>query len=285
MNQGLPDVRRSPGQSRRQGMLQRAGSLIAWPVALILSVGVATFGYHTPLWVNAILFLVVGRVGTAIGNVAIRSWHKGGQHLAPDWLDVQKSDTRAPVLYLRSFRADELTSHTVPGRTFAAYRTDEQQITRAFRTFGPVLAIGQPGEPLPMVGAARSYVSGDEWQQVVLEMIKKASLIVIAAGEGAGLMWEIEQVVAWVAPEKIVVFIPFGKERYDSFRSAAEPYFGRALPAWVPEKRRSSTAIRAAVYFDADWTAHFVRLDSVKRRSLDQGCRENLPVFYRHMGT
>jgi hypothetical protein len=284
MNQDLPEASRPPGQSRGQGLLRRGGSLLAWPVALILSVGVSTLGYRTPWWVDAILFLIVGRVGTVIGNLAIRSWLKGGQHLAPSGLEVQRSDTRAPVLYLRSFRADDVTSHTVPGPTFAAYRTDEQQIARAFETLGPVLAIGRPGEPLPMVGAARSYVSGDEWQQVVLEMITKARLIVITAGEGAGLMWEIEQTVARVVPENIVVFIPFGRDSYDSFRSRAEPYFGRKLPAWIPGQRRSSTAIRAAVYFDAGWTAHFVRLDSVKRRSLEQSCRENLPVFYRRNG-
>jgi hypothetical protein len=285
MNQDLTDASRPPGQSREQGLRHRAVSLLAWPVALILSVGMSTLGYHTPWWVNGLIFLIVGRVGTVIGNLAIRSWLKGGQHLAPSGLDVQRSDTRAPVLYLRSFSADDLTSHTVPGRTFASYRTDEQQIARAFKTFGPVLAIGRPGEQLPMVGAARSYVSGDEWQQIVLEMIKKAGLIVVAAGEGAGLMWEIEQIAAWVAPENVVVFIPFGRESYDSFRSVAEPYFGHMLPVWIPGKRRSSTAIRAAVYFDADWTAHFVRLDSVKRRSLEQSCRESLPVFYRRSGT
>lgn len=285
MGQDLASASPPPGQSRGQGLLHRAGSLLAWPIALMLSVGVSTFGYHTPWWADAILFLVVGRAGTAIGNLSIRSWVKGGQHLAPSMLEAQRSDTRAPVLYLRSFRADDLTSHTVPGRTLAAYRTDEQQITRAFKTLGPVLAIGRPGDLLPMVGAARSYVADGEWQQVVLEMITKACLIMITAGDGAGLMWEIEQTAALVPPENIIVLIPFSCDSYESFRSQAEPYFGHALPAWVPEQRRSSTAIRAAVYFDADWTAHFVRLDSMKQRTLEQSCRINLPVFSRHSNT
>jgi hypothetical protein len=230
------------------------------------------------------LFLVVGRVGTAIGNYSIRFWIKGKQHLALSGQEVQESDSRPPVLYLRAFDTDKLTTHTVPSHKIAAYRTEEQQVARAFARFGPMLTLGRPGEPLPLVGAARSYVTHDEWQQAVMELIGQAGFVLIAAGESAALMWEIDQVVALVPPEKIVVLIPFGQQSYDAFRIRAAPHFGRMLPAWAQEARRSPTTIRAAVYFEPDWTAHFIRLDTEKKNSLEKSCYERLAPVYRRNG-
>jgi hypothetical protein len=256
-------------------------SLLAWPIALVLAVVMGTWGYHTPLWIDLILFVVTGRVGTAIGSWSISSWIAGRRHLAASELDVQRLDARPPVLYLRSFYTDELTSHTVPGHGFATYRTEEQQVTRAFEKCGPVLALGRPGEKLPMLGAARSYAPDAEWQRVVLDMMRKAGLVLISAGRGEALMWEIEQAVALVPPDKIVILIPFDYASYEKFRAYSAPHFGRTLPDWIHEYRKASTVLRAAVYFDPDWTGHFVRLDIVKRRSIEMSCYDVLGAVYR----
>jgi hypothetical protein len=149
----------APGQSPARGLLNIGGSLLAWPIAAALAIGLSLWGSHTSWWINIVLFLVVGRVGTAIGNYSIRFWIKGRQHLAPSGQEVQESDSRPPVLYLRAFDTDKLTTHTVPSHKIAAYRTEEQQVARAFARFGPMLTLGRPGEPLPLVGAARSYVT------------------------------------------------------------------------------------------------------------------------------
>ena len=43
-------------------------------------------------------------------------------------------------------------------------RTPEQELADILEHVGPVVAVGKPGEPLPELGAARLYVSHDEWQ-------------------------------------------------------------------------------------------------------------------------
>ena len=41
---------------------------------------------------------------------------------------------------------------------------------------GPVLAIGRPGEKLAHLGAARLYVSDDDWQNVAHRLMASAQL-------------------------------------------------------------------------------------------------------------
>ena len=45
-----------------------------------------------------------------------------------------------------------------------------------------VVAIGKPGEDLPTPGAARIYVSDEEWKEEVKRRMRAARLVVIRAG-------------------------------------------------------------------------------------------------------
>jgi hypothetical protein len=57
------------------------------------------------------------------------------------------------VLYLRSFRTDTSTSAKVLA---SGLSSDEEQFADVLRPFGTLIAIGKPGEPLPLPGAART---------------------------------------------------------------------------------------------------------------------------------
>lgn len=58
--------------------------------------------------------------------------------------------------------------------------------------FGPVVALGRPGETNAPFGGKRYYASHEEWQDVVTQTARRAFAIVLASGESPGLRWEFE---------------------------------------------------------------------------------------------
>jgi hypothetical protein len=73
--------------------------------------------------------------------------------------------------------------------------------------YGPVIAIGRPGEWAPPLGAARKYVT-DDWQGEVLDLINKCQLIVVILGKTNGLAWEIQQLIRLGVLKKLILVIP-----------------------------------------------------------------------------
>ena len=63
---------------------------------------------------------------------------------------------------------------------------------------GPFVAIGDPKEKLPDLGAARLYVS-DEWREVVIELLARVSLVVMRVATTEAVRWELQQVVSRLA--------------------------------------------------------------------------------------
>ncbi len=67
------------------------------------------------------------------------------------------TDSKPDVLYLRSFSTDASTSFKI---LQSGLTTEEEQLADVLRPFGDLVAIGQPGEPLPIPGATRVYTKG-----------------------------------------------------------------------------------------------------------------------------
>ncbi|GAA1288211.1 hypothetical protein [Saccharothrix xinjiangensis] len=92
------------------------------------------------------------------------------------------------ALYLRPFRDDALQASVQQDRVFGlplnrvltSGRTEEEQIAAAFRRFGPMVAVGTPGELLPYVGAMRLYLRDD-----YLPMDRKAYEVFRASAQAA----------------------------------------------------------------------------------------------------
>src|SRR4051812_1467106 len=61
------------------------------------------------------------------------------------------ADDKADVLYLRSFSSDTATFGRI---AMSAWSTEEEQLAAALRPIGDLIAIGRPGESLPLPGAA-----------------------------------------------------------------------------------------------------------------------------------
>ncbi|MGE0596257.1 MAG: hypothetical protein AB7P07_07825 [Hyphomonadaceae bacterium] len=104
-------------------------------------------------------------------------------------------DIRPPILFLRSFADDQVTlgqnnfwRRTLTGEP-KTLRLDHLLIEN-FSRFGPVVAIGRPGERDLPYGAARHYVDDEIWRERVLELADSALCIVIVADSTDGIAWE-----------------------------------------------------------------------------------------------
>jgi hypothetical protein len=175
--------------------------------------------------------------------------------------------SKPEVLYLRSFQADISTTRKI---LFAGFTTDEEQLANVLRPFGDLIAIGRPGEPLPAPGADRMYATDSEWKNLVLQRMRAATLVVIRAGTGAGLLWEFEQAVSTLRPERVVVFVfDVSKVEYDAFAGQVRERLGVALPVIesnslvrtiIDLKEKPSKLTPGFIRFSDDWSAQFLPL-------------------------
>jgi hypothetical protein len=96
---------------------------------------------------------------------------RGRQYAAKADAERIVADSNPDVLYLRAFRSDPSTAKRVFWSSFVALcgvgglTTEEEQLRDVLRPFGDLVAIGKPGEDLPTPGAARIYVSDEEWKE------------------------------------------------------------------------------------------------------------------------
>ena len=129
--------------------------------------------------------------------------------------EIRGYDQRSPILLLRSFQ-DDLTplyrklplTIWQPSDFYAGVYTLEEAIERVLRRYGPVIAIGRPGENIPPVGAAREYVSNAEWQSKIKDYISQARLVVIILGKTPGLFWEYQHLAELSVWGKLVALFP-----------------------------------------------------------------------------
>jgi hypothetical protein len=189
--------------------------------------------FHIPvMFAKWLLSLLIGFLG------AFLLWRGSQYHHK---LDAERilSDHKPHVLYLRSFRSDPSFPDYDP------WATMEEQLADVLQPFGDLVAIGQPGERLPKPGAARMYASEEEWKEVVKRQILAARLVIIRAGVGENLFWELNQAVETLKPQKLLILVLDMKAKdYESFRTNANAILGVSLPEGMT---------RGFILFGPDW--------------------------------
>lgn len=186
------------------------------------------------------------------------------------------ADPRPPVLYLRSFEDDEDAGRfaelpagyfggvggAVSGAVLSSLttlRTEEEHIGRAFAAVGPFVAVQQPSKETAQLGAARRGFTDEQWRREVADLIGKSARVVLRAGFGEGLRWEIEKTVELADPARVILLAPIGMAKYEAFIRFASPLFPRGLPEqtvpWIPLPN-----FAGVVLFDAEWSPRFVPL-------------------------
>ncbi len=118
--------------------------------------------------------------------------------------------SKAHVLYLRTFETDRsftiLDLFDIRSPVWGVWKTDEEHLADALRPLGDFIAIGQPNS-LPNPGAARIYTSDEEWKEVVKRQMQAAQLVVIRAGSGENVIWELTQAINMLNPQKLLILV------------------------------------------------------------------------------
>ncbi|MFJ5678293.1 hypothetical protein [Streptomyces sp. NPDC093097] len=248
-------------------------STLGW---IALTLGSALLGVHygiAPVWA------AWGQLAAGVVLVVAGVWSvlRGRQHLTPVLTGLQglPADERI-VLFLRSFKDDDGFSQVAALRWFrllftsmlptpAHLRTEEDQVARAVAPFGRMVALGRPSDRLPRLGAERSYASDATWQDEVLAALDHAALVLLVTGAGRSLAWEVDQVVGRDEPARLVLLVSRDRRQYEHFREALGDHFPNGLPHYPPARVRHRLLrgryVRAAIWFDGDWTPHWEMLD------------------------
>lgn len=150
-----------------------------------LAVGVLAFVLANLLGANR-------AVATFADGLAKRRYQK-----VRDW------DGRAPVLFLRTFlqdarRAPVQTANPLLGwlTGIGRPRTLDEVLLEHASPYGPVIAIGDPNDPIPPLGAARIFVSHNDWRGSVAGLAASAKAVVMCPTETEGVRWELDHIVS-----------------------------------------------------------------------------------------
>jgi hypothetical protein len=116
---------------------------------------------------------------------------------------IIRHDTRAPILFLRSF-TEEKRLLAAPARSLLAKvlrlreskRTLDEIVLDAASPVGPVVALGIPAEEAAPLGAARVYAGDAEWQEAVRGLVQQSRAVIICVEEGEGVLWELTHLLA-----------------------------------------------------------------------------------------
>jgi hypothetical protein len=242
-------ARRDPGV----GLLLISFGVATWMVPFLVFVVLWLKGVNLAGWPGGLAIPVLA-VSLALVTRGRRMRIGGAEPV------LTAEDAQAPIVYLRPFGADRaeiakrMWSRVRISPRERVEKTYEERLARTLRKIGPFVAVGDPAERLPLLGAARMYAADEEWQAAVDELIGHAGVVLLHAGEGEGLAWEVRHGIERDAPERTILSLPLDakrtepsrQERYDAFRRRFGDAFPRSLPQAIGHCQFA--------YFDADWT-------------------------------
>ena len=119
-----------------------------------------------------------------------------------------------PIVYLRSFKDDRLSIRADGTRDMVDLLTlhrrfnYERVLIASSRHFGPVVALGEPGERVPPVGAFRLYLEHENWKAGVTSLLNDSRFIVVSLGETPSVAWEITEVKELGLLDRTVFVVP-----------------------------------------------------------------------------
>jgi hypothetical protein len=265
---------------------------IFWRIigAFQITVGLFCFGicYGRITRPNSSLFPEINILYFTIGTILLLPLGKATYNLGKKFAALPPEklrDARPPILYLRSFMDDPMAAR-IPEKSEAntflpslSLTTEEEVVANILKRVGPCIAIGRPGENLSSLGFSRRYLSNDEWQDVVLESMRKARLVIMRAGNTKGFWWEVKRAREYVEPQLLIFLIPFESQNtlslipksdsYEIFRQEAQEYLGFKLPLFHGT-RVFGSSLAGILYFNRNWTPHIVALDQLQGRTLEK---------------
>jgi hypothetical protein len=193
-----------------------------WASALVLIVaGIWLFSLPfvrmftgVPIEISQRYFIEMGLSALGVLMFVWGAWRIAkAVHLAkPSAAELRNKDPRPPIVLLRSFRDDDLRiareRTNSKGESTTEFVRLEEAVADQFEPYGPLIAIGRPGETLPTLGAARDYYSDADWKAAVQAWMDKAQFIVLIPGLTPGLGWELDEIEKRGYLGKMMILMP-----------------------------------------------------------------------------
>ena len=221
--------------------------------------------------VYAGVLLLVGKISAGLdlgGTIALGSGGIVGGHvlfwtakrLAARyvWDPTHALDSRPPVLFLRSFEDDQLRFNrsrwNLVGRWFDLWsfrRNADEAMIDEIAQYGPVVALGMPGETRIPFGAMRYYSEHEDWKKIVTDTAKRAQAIVIGAGDSPGVLWEYEMLAREDLLDRTVLLFPAATADHDSKNARALETFVKATGTGPGAEPPSNDHVIALLTTDA----------------------------------
>jgi hypothetical protein len=224
-----PGLRRSLGQAAVSGVFIYLGQVIQGLalvlVGAVLLLAPGEIARFSDAGADALLILFLTPVLIVLLMLVSAGLRNLGRLVSRQSLEKQVGrDDRPPILFLRGFKDDQATLprggilHRFLRVEFGRRRLDHV-LVEEFSRFGPVVALGRPGQRSLPFGAARIYVQHDDWQAKVLELAERSAHIVLVADDGAGVAWEIEIMLSGSLRAKTIFL---ATERLGDLRASAQ---------------------------------------------------------------
>jgi hypothetical protein len=197
--------------------------------------------------------------------------YRGRQYLARVDSAERLLDPRPPVVLLRPFQSDasgeDVISH---GGVFAGdpawyIYTFEEHLAAALRPIGPLVALGQPEEALAPVGASRLYETNETWKDSVVDLFRKARIVVLIFDTSSSVLWETVTALRMLKPRQLLI-LGVGRDtprEYEALSRMFKETTGRELPdlgSFGPAIKRQILEERSGIIFGEDWTPRILRL-------------------------
>ncbi|MEE1751244.1 hypothetical protein [Streptomyces sp. SP18CS02] len=199
-----------------------------------------------PYWLRVLIVVPVGLISGElfVGSFAVSKRGKKYRRIIPS---LEEMTGERYLLYLRPFVYDFALAHPLneaPGRyTSSPFelpgQSYEEFMVWQFRSLGRVIAVGQPGERLPHIGAERGYLPLDDWKDTVSRLIQGAHAVVMIAAPTPSTAWEFTEALRTISPTRLLLLI-YDDADYRTFREiATEEYTTRssiesAISEWPP---------------------------------------------------
>lgn len=167
----------------------------------------------------------------------------------------QLQDRRPPVLYLRSFGADDPHFSVKRFIQFILPKylldlsggddksdlldsvfgwTEEVKIAMSIKKIGPFIAYGDPGEGLPDLGAYRFYLPSKSklpWKDSIINIMNQSGLVLIKINlHSDGLVWELKTALKTLDPRKLILYSKMGETEYTELQELFFQHKGIQLP-------------------------------------------------------
>ena len=146
--------------------------------------------------------------------------------------DITKSKF---ILYLRGFSYDDYSLMQKDlSKSYKELNTfSEGYFINILKQYMPVYAVGMTKELNSPIGAERIYLNDAEWESEVMDLMTKASLIVILLNDSQSCIWEICKSNQF---KNKVVFISNNSEKLTNIRQELNKQYVYHLPIGLKEK-------------------------------------------------